>query len=230
MDINFAIHQYLYSPDGTPDNSYHGGEALWAKVKFAQQLGRPMIALFCTYGYRAAYRNNRQSVISPIRIQGSWSLEELRYTREEYDTVVQMLYQVDFIGTLVPDELTDLSDHVWDMTLGHPGLVAFTFRNIYRHFREFQRRDITSPKPVTFIEIFDYTKSNLFYLALEAVSMQEKSLHFSESVADKTGFLRTHGLYNPWTNLLPMNKISVTESSEIQVKRHWTRIAKSLNN
>ncbi|OZJ01363.1 hypothetical protein BZG36_05711, partial [Bifiguratus adelaidae] len=167
---------YLYSPDGTPENSYHGGQALWNKVKLAQQFRRPKIALFSTYGYGAAHGKQSDAVISPIRVSETWALQELRYTREEYDQYVEMMFQGHLIRALVATDLPDLSDQVWDLTLGHPGLVTFIFNRIYRHFGKFSRTSITGNHFITFTSIYDYLTGSIFHSTVQDHARANQSL------------------------------------------------------
>ncbi|OZJ01698.1 hypothetical protein BZG36_05444 [Bifiguratus adelaidae] len=114
------INTLLIIDEAQADNSYHGGQALWNKVKPAQQFRRPKIALFSTYGYGAAHGKQSDAVISPIRVSETWGLQELQYTREEYDQYVQMTFQGHLMRALVATDLPDLSNQVWDLTLGLP--------------------------------------------------------------------------------------------------------------
>ena len=127
-----------------------------------QQFRRLQIVAFASYGYRGAYNGNAQTGkimdVSPYRLNNThiWSLENVRFTEDEF---------YDYFRRFCKLKLEDLEDvdvlghYVSEVTLLHPGLVAFIMNMIYERFLS-QLKE--GKEVLTFEKIYAYLSSYRF--------------------------------------------------------------------
>ncbi|CAG8503595.1 7931_t:CDS:2 [Paraglomus occultum] len=146
--------QMLYRPEGEA-KALHDGDIFWNTFKSMQQSRRLQIVAFAVYGYRGVYDGNAETgnIMDgfPYRLHQShiWSLENVRFTEEFYDYFRRFcklsLKDVDVLGC-----------YVSEVTLLHPGLVAYTMNTIYKRFLP-QLKE--GKEALTFEKIYIYLSS-----------------------------------------------------------------------
>ncbi|CAG8487237.1 5415_t:CDS:2 [Ambispora leptoticha] len=115
--------QMLYSK-GLHEPSYHGGDAFLSVVKNCRQFGQLCIVSFAVYGYQGAWDGSMLTMdVSPIAInlQNTWSLENVRFTDEEYNDYISCFCKK-YFGNMKDDDALCLQQYVYNMTDRHPGL------------------------------------------------------------------------------------------------------------
>ncbi|RUS18263.1 hypothetical protein BC937DRAFT_88980, partial [Endogone sp. FLAS-F59071] len=113
---------------------YSGADFFWQYVKKQQQ------AAICNFNVRmlllSMYDDHPDATTAtPVKFNEALGLDDLRLPRSEFDELVTNFTVINNIPITIPPAVCDV---IFNMTMGHPGLVRHTLRLLWdKHRRDF---------------------------------------------------------------------------------------------
>jgi len=105
--------------------------SFWVILKKKQAMDNPFCCVFLLSMYgNSPDRNDDLSIGTPIKIETTFDLTDLRFTEEEFDDVIN-----GFNRTFPQISIRKATrDRIWSSTLGHPGFVRLALDSIRDRF------------------------------------------------------------------------------------------------